>query len=487
MDKGPLLLENVRNMTSQRVKVEESFVPAFKDKAAEVSNLLAEPKCDHASVDGVLSFGRENLGKSSGMDGFSYEFEFGFRTNCGGLDSFTTQGEDDLKLEVLDGLLDDIDEVDDFHAANDLSTVCDDFLLDIEFTEKVAKFDCGPVEGSHLGNSSSESHSPGASGSNVAVGMSDSSITALESECKNDSLEKMVNCELHGTFKSKCEYQAPDMEKCPSSHDVDRFDELDSDDNVLLSSILSKCKKRVKSTVLGTKVKRLRKPTKRYIEESSDLKPGSLMRGQNVSTATLKDKHPKVTPCNGSSKGSQVASESWLRGGRLKKRSPILGFESDDDIFSSDSDDDRVRKRKSKIDDRRKNQRMWTLSEVMKLIDGISQFGVGKWTDIKRLLFSASSHRTPIDLRDKWRNLLRASYAHQKNKGEVDPKHAMRSLPKPVLCRIRELATIHPYPRVPYSKKCNGNTDSSRHPIKAKSAPFSSHGRNLRRTTIKEQ
>ncbi|KDO48057.1 hypothetical protein CISIN_1g011420mg [Citrus sinensis] len=403
-----------------------------------------------------------------------------------GLDSFTTQGEDDLKLEVLDGLLDDIDEVDDFHAANDLSTVCDDFLLDIEFTEKVAKFDCGPVEGSHLGNSSSESHSPGASGSNVAVGMSDSSITALESECKNDSLEKMVNCELHGTFKSKCEYQAPDMEKCPSSHDMDRFDELDSDDNVLLSSILSKCKKRVKSTVLGTKVKRLRKPTKRYIEESSDLKPGSLMRGQNVSTATLKDKHPKVTPCNGSSKGSQVASESWLRGGRLKKRSPILGFESDDDIFSSDSDDDRVRKRKSKIDDRRKNQRMWTLSEVMKLIDGISQFGVGKWTDIKRLLFSSSSHRTPIDLRDKWRNLLRASYAHQKNKGEVDPKHAMRSLPKPVLCRIRELATIHPYPRVPYSKKCNGDTDSSRHPIKAKSAPFSSHGRNLR-TTIKEQ
>lgn len=197
-------------------------------------------------------------------------------------------------------------------------------VADIEFTEKVAKFDCGPVEGSHLGNSSSESHSPGASGSNVAVGMSDSSITALESECKNDSLEKMVNCELHGTFKSKCEYQAPDMEKCPSSHDMDRFDELDSDDNVLLSSILSKCKKRVKSTVLGTKVKRLRKPTKRYIEESSDLKPGSLMRGQNVSTATLKDKHPKVTPCNGSSKGSQVASESWLRGGRLKKRSPIL-------------------------------------------------------------------------------------------------------------------------------------------------------------------
>lgn len=194
-------------------------------------------------------------------------------------------------------------------------------IADIEFAEKVAKLDCGPVEGSHLGNSSSESHSPGVSGSNVAVGMSDSLTTALESKCKN---EKMVNCELHGTFKSKCEYQASDVEKCPSSHDVDRFDELDSDDNVLLSSILSKCKKRVKSSVLGTKAKRLRKPTKRYIEESSDLKSGYLMGGQNVSTATLKDKHPKVTSCNGSCKSSQVPTESWLRGGRLKKRSPIL-------------------------------------------------------------------------------------------------------------------------------------------------------------------
>lgn len=72
------------------VKVEESFVPAFKDKAAEVADLLAEPKCDHASVDGGLSFGRENLGKSFGMDDFSCEFEFGFRTNYGNTDGFFT-------------------------------------------------------------------------------------------------------------------------------------------------------------------------------------------------------------------------------------------------------------------------------------------------------------------------------------------------------------------------------------------------------------
>lgn len=89
---------------------------------------------------------------------------------------------------------------------------------------------------------------------------------------------------------------------------------------------------------------------------------------------------------------------------------------------------------------------MWTLTEVMNLVDGISEYGVGRWTDIKRLLFAASAYRTPIDLRvqgnslpikvlslfsnidlcsllcllqDKWRNLLRASCAHKLKKKEV--------------------------------------------------------------------
>lgn len=179
--------------------------------------------------------------------------------------------------------------------------------------------DCVPVEGSHLGNSSSESHSPGFSGSNVAVGVSDSS-TAPESECKDESPDKMVTCELRS---SEC--QIPVDEKSPSTNDVNNFDELDNDDNVLLSSIFSKCKKRVKGSVLGTKVKRLRKPTQRYIEESSDLKSGYLLRGQKISTATLKDKHQKVKSQDESFNGSsQGPSESWLRGGHSKKSSPML-------------------------------------------------------------------------------------------------------------------------------------------------------------------
>lgn len=70
--------------------------------------------------------------------------------------------------------------------------------------------------------------------------------------------------------------------------------------------------------------------------------------------------------------------------------------ESQDDI----SEDDSVtRITTQKCRSRRKHHMLWTLSEVMKLIDGVSQYGVGRWTEIKRLLFSSSNHRTSVDLK----------------------------------------------------------------------------------------
>ena len=70
-----------------------------------------------------------------------------------------------------------------------------------------------------------------------------------------------------------------------------------------------------------------------------------------------------------------------------------------EEVFTSDSDDDRVKRKRSDKHDRRKHQRMWTLAEVTKLVDGITEYGVGRWTDIKRVLFTSSAYRTPIDLR----------------------------------------------------------------------------------------
>lgn len=48
---------------------------------------------------------------------------------------------------------------------------------------------------------------------------------------------------------------------------------------------------------------------------------------------------------------------------------------------------------------RRKHHRLWTVSEVRKLIDGVAQYGVGRWSHIKKLYFSSSAHRTPVDLK----------------------------------------------------------------------------------------
>lgn len=70
--------------------------------------------------------------------------------------------------------------------------------------------------------------------------------------------------------------------------------------------------------------------------------------------------------------------------------------ESQDDMSEDDCD---ARRTTHKGRSRRKHHMLWTLAEVMKLIEGISRYGVGRWTEIKRVLFSTSTHRTSVDLK----------------------------------------------------------------------------------------
>ena len=64
--------------------------------------------------------------------------------------------------------------------------------------------------------------------------------------------------------------------------------------------------------------------------------------------------------------------------------------------------------------------------------------GGGKWADIKKLGFPAIEHRTAVDLKDKWRNLLRiAMLPHQPVKSAGDKK---REIPAELLNRVRDLA-----------------------------------------------
>lgn len=76
-------------------------------------------------------------------------------------------------------------------------------------------------------------------------------------------------------------------------------------------------------------------------------------------------------------------------------------FEStleDDDSMSAASDSS-CKISKTGSGGRRKHHRQWTLTEVMKLIEGVSQHGVGRWTEIKRHFFSSSNYRTSVDLK----------------------------------------------------------------------------------------
>ncbi|KAG4950740.1 hypothetical protein AAZX31_16G005500 [Glycine max] len=93
---------------------------------------------------------------------------------------------------------------------------------------------------------------------------------------------------------------------------------------------------------------------------------------------------------------------------------------------------------------RRKHHRAWTLVEVIKLVEGVSRCGAGRWSEIKRLSFASYSYRTSVDLKDKWRNLLKASFAlAPADEGINSRKHGTAPIPEKILLRVRELAEMN--------------------------------------------
>ncbi|KAG2728693.1 hypothetical protein I3760_01G216600 [Carya illinoinensis] len=131
------------------------------------------------------------------------------------------------------------------------------------------------------------------------------------------------------------------------------------------------------------------------------------------------------------------------------------------DSSGDNSDDNVVTVPTAKGGMRRKHHRAWTLVEVMKLVEGVSKCGAGRWSDIKRLAFASYSYRTSVDLKDKWRNLLKASFA------QAPPDDVMNSrkptsmlIPEPILERVRELAETNA--RVPPNLSTSKSTVGSR-------------------------
>lgn len=66
-----------------QVKVEDSFGPALEDESETIEHLLAEPKGEYVTVDGVLCFDKENAEKGLNMEDFSCGYDFGLNTYSG--------------------------------------------------------------------------------------------------------------------------------------------------------------------------------------------------------------------------------------------------------------------------------------------------------------------------------------------------------------------------------------------------------------------
>ena len=86
-----------------------------------------------------------------------------------------------------------------------------------------------------------------------------------------------------------------------------------------------------------------------------------------------------------------------------------------------------------------KAHRPWTLVEVEALVRGVTHYGRGQWADIKALNMNGVSaalvNRSAVDLKDKWRNLLRVAMMPALYK-----RREVNGVPAEILEQVRVLA-----------------------------------------------
>jgi hypothetical protein len=114
----------------------------------------------------------------------------------------------------------------------------------------------------------------------------------------------------------------------------------------------------------------------------------------------------------------------------------LVGSESDDDdAYGSDHGGGGKGKRKNL----NPWYRFWTLEETQALVDGVDKCGGGKWADIKKLSFSAIDKRSAVDLKDKWRNLIRIAMLPAEQV-KLDKKREA-TCPPELLAQVREISS----------------------------------------------
>lgn len=170
-------------------------------------------------------------------------------------------------------------------------------------------------------------------------------------------------------------------------------------------------------------MKKLRSGTKRAREESSE--------GNSPNTPSESEGDFKIR---------RSRSTQSLPPTRTKTKQSVLAKKNSQKKSVSEGQRRRTGTKKSswgQEETRRLHYNPWTLEESEALVDGVACCGGGKWADIKKLGYKAIENRSAVDLKDKWRNLMRIALLPQNSNKAVDKK---REIPPSLLARVRELA-----------------------------------------------
>lgn len=264
--------------------------------------------------------------------------------------------------------------------------------------------------------------------------------------------------------------------------DASIFEDMQTLSNKGADKLLERCNEDDVNTQMEQSIKRIRKPTKRYIEELSEVEAtecsGRLTYLDKTSvqdqyffksrirascavdtSQDLLEGYDARIPCVHRARRRRprknfltlmnfVHMEGEKRSPKELNSEPLSSQEEHEKFISSQDvaiheNGDAVPTVVATV--KRKHHRAWTLAEVLKLVEGVSRYGAGKWSEIRRVSFSSGSHRTSVDLKDKWRNLLKASFAQVPTDKGAAGSRKPTSLPIPasILRRVRELAEKH--------------------------------------------
>ncbi|XP_057549362.1 uncharacterized protein LOC130827611 isoform X2 [Amaranthus tricolor] len=432
------------------VKNDKHYVSDIAYGGSGTGHIWAQPKNEESSA----FYLDANFEKAFKIDDISSVFHYELINKNGGLNSCMTEGKDDIRCNDFDEMLHEV-EMTNIPIAVSLSHASEDQLFDVDFAKKVPDLDCEFCDEVTAEDLKSEDHSPGTS--NEEVGVSQSSILeprcATPDEIDGDSGNKCYNRPVQNKMKlislrtRECEIEAfqktSDIHSgntCAFGHDrkknhfylssvkapctsICTNDEVDSvsqctevEDFCVDELSTDSC---AETKTVTTRQRRLSRPPQRYVDGSPWLK-SRLYRVKKHPPSLLKDEDLEVS-----------SQKSWASNVEL---------DSDEEY---EPDSSCLNRNSMKRGDRRKNSKPWTLDEVVALVNGMSQFGTGQWTAVKRAFFSSSS-RTATDIRDKWRNLVKTNSRSLRPRKDDHNKSSSQLLPKTLIERVKEIANNSP-------------------------------------------